>query len=713
MSGIHLANIPTDDPETYELMGRGETAGVFQVEGSGMRRWLMEMKPKELKHVVAMVALFRPGPMDFIPAYIRRMHGEEEINYRHSLLEEIFEETYGFPVYQEQLMFAAMKLAGYTAPEADDLRKAIAKKMPEKLITHRQKFIEGSLKQGLSTETAAEIFSDWEEFARYGFNKSHAVDYAVIAVQTAFLKLHYPVEYMTALLSVTKNDTAKVAFYTADSRRLGVSVTPPEINASEWDFAIEDCPEGGSVIRFALGGVKNVGQGAVETIIEARKSGRFKDINDFARRVDLRQVGKRSLECLTKVGALDAFGPRIALLDSLDRIMAVSASHFRAKEAGQLSLFGESSAASEDIPLPDVRNEISQREILGWERELIGLYVSDHPLNAVMGELEGVISHFSGQLAELSHLEPVCVAGIITHLRNHVTKSGHSMAFVSLEDLQGAIELVIFPRTWESVADTIQIDRIVLVEGKVDMQSGDPKVLVDKISREFTRTVAVDPGRRIEQNKDHQDNASPQKRSDRLDNNQQSSSPRSVNSKVEPSPKGEQSDSQIRTELSDSEVMGDSGFIGNVPPPPEDPPEWLELQRLDATENVNPYQEIGSPDMSREEDRLELTLDECKKSAPGIPVHQEQPESILKTEISEPPDDLQTPPSPDFGEQMGKSMEDLPLQISSAATANEPVKKPPIIFPPQRKSHDSELSGSTNNLHSYLIAPLHELDEVR
>ena len=217
-----LDNIPTDDPDTYALLGRGETAGVFQVEGSGMRRWLMQMKPRSLENVIAMVALFRPGPMDFIPGYIKRMHGEEKVEYRHPLLEPIFKETYGYPVYQEQLMFAVIRLAGYTPSEADDLRKAISKKIKDKLLKHREKFIRGAAKQQIDEVTAAAIFDDWEEFARYGFNKSHAADYGVIAVQTAFLKLHYPVEYMTALLSVTQNDNDKVALYVADSRRMGI-----------------------------------------------------------------------------------------------------------------------------------------------------------------------------------------------------------------------------------------------------------------------------------------------------------------------------------------------------------------------------------------------------------------------------------------------------------------------------------------------------------
>jgi len=489
---FNLDNIPTDDPETYDLMGRGETAGVFQVEGSGMRRWLMEMKPRELKHVIAMVALFRPGPMDFIPGYIRRMHGDELVEYRHPWLEDIFKETYGYPVYQEQLMFAAMKLASYSAPEADDLRKAIAKKMRDKLDTHRQKFINGAVKNAVPPETAAAIFDDWEEFARYGFNKSHAVDYGVIAVQTAYLKLHFPVEYMTALLSVSKNDTAKVAVYVADTRRMGVPVEPPDINASEWDFAIEDRPNNVSVIRFGLGAVKNVGQGAVETILKARQYGRFLNLNDFGRRVDLRQVGRRALECLTKVGALDSFGSRTAILDALDRIVAVSSGHFRAAEIGQMSLFGATSGAVEEISLPPAKTPVSRREILGWERELIGLYISDHPLSPVMADLTDVVTHFSGQLGESAHQEAVRVAGIVTRLRLHQTKAGKSMAFVTIEDLQGTIELVVFPRTWDKFNSLLEVDRIVLIDGKVDAQGGEPKVLVDSVTVEFAKKISTE-----------------------------------------------------------------------------------------------------------------------------------------------------------------------------------------------------------------------------
>jgi DNA polymerase-3 subunit alpha len=483
---LHLANIPIDDPATFELLGRGDTAGVFQVEGAGMRRYLVQMKPQSLDNVIAMVALFRPGPMDFISGYIRRMHKEEEVQYLHPALEPIFEETYGYPVYQEQLMFAVMNLAGYSAPEADDLRKAISKKQKEKLLKHREKFINGATQRDIPEETARKIFEEWEEFARYGFNKAHAADYGVLAVQTAYLKSHYPVEYMTAVLSVNQNDTSKVALYAADCRRMGIEVAPPDVNISEWDFSIEDLPDGKAAIRFGLGAVKNVGQGPVDVILEGRaKEGPFQNINDFAHRVDLRKVGKRALECLVRVGAMDRFGPRPALLQSLDRLVSFSAAHFRAEEVGQISFFGKDTGLQEEFRLPDITGEVSHREQLDWERELIGLYVSDHPLNPVMDVLNEVTTHFSAQLLEANPKEIVSVAGMITRFRTHQTRNGKTMAFATLEDIQGEIELVIFPRKWEQVSNLIEVDKLIAAEGRIDENSSEPKLLVNKIKTDL------------------------------------------------------------------------------------------------------------------------------------------------------------------------------------------------------------------------------------
>jgi DNA polymerase-3 subunit alpha len=431
-----------------------------------------------------MVALYRPGPMAFIPDYIARMHGEAEVEYRHPKLEPIFKDTYGIPVYQEQLMRAAVELAGYTPSESDELRKAISKKKHEEIAKHRNKFVNGAVNQGMDKETAEAIYSDWEEFARYGFNKSHAADYGVIAVETAFLKAHYPAEYMAATLTASASQTEKVALYVADARSMGVPVLAPEVNASDWDFEIEDI-DGKPHIRFGFGAVKNVGQGAVELIIKERKAnGKFKDLNDFARRVDLRAVGKRALECIIKVGAMDIFGNRAALLASLDRIVSISNNHFRAAEAGQMSLFGESTGVLEEITLPDVNN-VDKREMLGWERELIGLYISDHPLTPYQSTFAQIVSYFSGQLNEAQHEEKVRVAGLVTHVRPYMTKTNKPMGFVTLEDIQGNIDLVLFPRTWEKTREMLTVGQIVIVEGKVDTGSTPPKILVDTVRTEI------------------------------------------------------------------------------------------------------------------------------------------------------------------------------------------------------------------------------------
>ncbi len=504
-----LNNIPIDDPKSFEIMGSGQTAGIFQVEGGGMTRWLVQMKPKNLDNIIAMVALYRPGPMAFIPDYIARMHGEAEVEYRHPAMEPIFKDTFGIPVYQEQLMRAAVELAGYTPSESDELRKAISKKKKEDIDKHRAKFVKGAVEKGMDQSVADAIYMDWEEFARYGFNKSHAADYGVIAVQTAYLKSTYPAEYMAALLSANAGITEKVAFYVADSRNMGVPVLQPDVNTSGWDFEIEDTPvalnavlgaEDGvesnnkikPSIRFGLSAVKNVNQGAIDAIIAGRKDGKFADLNDFSRRVDLRSVGKRSLECLIKVGALDQFGNRASLLAALDRIVAISGNHFRAADAGQMSLFGAATGIVEEIELPEVKN-VDKREMLNWERELIGLYISDHPLNEYQAMLAQIVSYFSGQLSDAVHEEKVRVAGLVTVVRPYTTKTGKAMGFVTIEDIQGTIELVLFPKTWEKYREQLKDGQIIIVEGKVDTGSTPPKILVDVIKTEIQITSAAEP----------------------------------------------------------------------------------------------------------------------------------------------------------------------------------------------------------------------------
>jgi DNA polymerase-3 subunit alpha len=482
---LDIHSIPLDDPETYALLGRGDVLGVFQVEGAGMRRNLIEMKPRELANVVAMVALYRPGPIEKIPDYIRRMHGIENIEYLHPALEPILKETFGITVYQEQIMYTAMNLAGYSASEADNLRKAVAKKKATVLSQHRSSFVEGAVNNNIPECTANTIFDQWETFARYGFPKGHAADYAVICVQTAYLKAHYAMEYMTALLSVFKHDSDKVSLYIADCRRRGFDVLPPDINHSGLDFRIENTADENNerAIRFGLGAIKNVGESAIEKVLAVRDAdGAFENLSDFAQRVDLRQIGRRAIESLARVGALDSLANRAVVLESIERLMAISASHFRAAEVGQMTFFDSSAVGAESPEFAAAMVDIPRRRQLRWEKELLGVYVSDHPLTPYVEPLSEIITHYSVELEEAIHGQTVVVAGEVSHIRPYQTRNGKPMGFVTIEDLQGNIELVVFSRVWGEVSDWLREDTIVIVKGKVDLERGAPKILVDRIS---------------------------------------------------------------------------------------------------------------------------------------------------------------------------------------------------------------------------------------
>jgi len=509
--GIHydLTNIPyrhrPDDPEhnrkldaAFALMARGETSGVFQVEGQGMTKVLIDMKPSRFEHIVAAISLFRPGPLEYIPAYIRRMHGEEEVAYHHPLLEPILGETYGICVYQEQIIQIASQLFGYTMGEADMMRRAVSKKKEKDLLKHRAIFQKRGPERGISAEVAGRIFDDIEFFARYGFNKSHAADYAMLTVQTAFLKAHYPHEYMTALLTTEREDTDKIGSYIAECRKMHVDVLPPDINFSEHDFTIQPQPDGRRAIRYGLSAIKNVGEGAVDAILRARQSGPFADIADFCQRTDLRAVGKRALECLIKVGALDSLAPRLQLLESLDRLMGFSSNLHKAADMGQLSLFGESTGAnleisSSDILVTQVKDEVSRREMLQWERELVGVYVSEHPLQKLSDRLAGVITAYTNQLTEADHGRQVTMAGTVTYVRHHKSKSGKPMAFAGIEDLYGQIEVVIWPSTWDETQELWKPDRVLLVRGKIDAARGEPKLLCEEATNNLELIEVAPP----------------------------------------------------------------------------------------------------------------------------------------------------------------------------------------------------------------------------
>ncbi len=481
-------NIPLDDPKAYELLASGNVQGVFQVEGGGFRRTLSEMKPSRYEHVVAVLALYRPGPMEQIPAYIRRMHEEEDVSYQHPILEPILAETYGIIVFQEQIIQIATQLAGYEPGEADLMRKAVGKKNERALKAHGNKFVEGCVANGLPGQTAEAIFSDIEYFARYGFNKAHAADYAVITLQTAYLKAHYPVEYMTALLTVEQHRTDKVGLLIAEARRMGIEVLPPDVNYSGPDFTIEDEPEGvkGPAIRYGLGAIKNVGGGPVEVILAARDDGgSFQDVDDFCQRVDLRLVNRRALECLIKAGALSPLGKRAQLLDVADRMIGISQQvHGAAQQYSMFDMPAFATSARLATDLPDLV-DVSRKEMLTWEKDLIGAYISDHPLARVWPDLENSITVLTGEIDEGMAGQSVTVAGLVNYVRPHITAKGAPMAFAQIEDLQGTLEVVVFPRVWEQTRELWQPERILILRGKVSLRGREPSLIVDSATNEI------------------------------------------------------------------------------------------------------------------------------------------------------------------------------------------------------------------------------------
>src|SRR5207249_1856739 len=477
---VDLKRIPLDDSKTYDLLAAGETVGIFQLEGAGMTRYLKDLRPSNIQDIMAMVALFRPGPMANIPTYIRRKHGQEPIAYPHPALEPVLRETYGVMVYQEDVMAAAQAVAGFSPAEADVLRYAIGKKIRDKLQQQRAKFIAGCVEQGVAGHVAEQIFEQFEPFARYGFNRAHAACYGLIAYYTAYLKANYPAEYMAAVLSSDAGDTDKVAAAVAESVRMGIRVLPPDVNESFEDFTVA-----GDAIRFGLAAVKNVGLGSVEAILQARQeTGAFTSLTDVVERVDPRAVNRRVLESLIKAGALDSLGmPRAQLLQLLDEAMEAAQRVQRARASGQTGLFdlsGETAHAEAAAPAGPVE-EFSREELLAMEKEMLGLYISDHPLRHVHATLAARINVALNQLLELPDKTPVTVGGLITAVKRTTTKGGSAMAFVTLEDLTGSCEVIIFPRAYEQVHFLLKRDAVLVVRGKVDVMEQQAKILADRV----------------------------------------------------------------------------------------------------------------------------------------------------------------------------------------------------------------------------------------
>jgi DNA polymerase-3 subunit alpha len=482
---LDLQHIPLDDAKTFELLASGETKGIFQLESAGMRRYIKELKPSNFSDISAMVALYRPGPMEQIPTFIRAKQGVAPIHYPHPILKEILKETYGVIVYQEQVIFIAQALAGYSLGQADILRKAMGKKIPAVMKKEERNFIAGAKKKGVSPELAQEVFSLIEPFAGYAFNKAHSVSYGLIAYRTAYLKANYPIEYMVAFLNTYSDNMEKVRSAIAECRRLGIKVLPPDINRSYASFAIETSSSapspvngegrGEGAIRFGLASIKNVGFAPIEHILSGRDSeGDFKSIEDFCYRTDLRNTNKKVLESLIKVGVFDSLGGRKALLESLNKIIYLSQTKQRARESGQVSMFdlwGQSSLPPQ-VGYQPAEEEVSAKQKLMWERELLGVYFSQ-PLDFLAREPSspGVIS--CGEINMDMVDETVTIRGMVVSIRQAHTKDNRPFIVASIEDLDASIEVIAWPRLYESTQGLWQEGNILTIKGTVKVRDGE------------------------------------------------------------------------------------------------------------------------------------------------------------------------------------------------------------------------------------------------
>lgn len=473
---VDIQKIPSDDKKTYKLLQKGETIGVFQLESGGIQRYLKQLKPNNFEDIIAMVALYRPGPMQLIPDYIARKLKKQKIEYFHPKLKPILENTFGILVYQEQIMKIAQEMAGFTLAEADVLRKAIGKKIKKLLMSQKEKFIEGMKKNQIGENIAQQIWHWIEPFAAYSFNRSHAAAYATIAYQTAYLKTHYPAEFMAALLTSERNDIERISILIGECKKMGLEVLPPEINESFTFFSV--VPKNNQV-RFGLSAIKNVGSGIVETIVKERKSnGHYSSIQDFISRINSRDLNKKSLESLIKAGVFDKLVERNQLLFNLERLLEYSRETQQTKTNGQTGLFDEIGFNNE-ISLQSAK-VASEKEKLTWEKELLGLYISSHPLNSFQKALEKKVTLIS-KISNPFPRRKVKIGGIISEIKKIITKTGQPMLFLKLEDLSDKIEVVVFPGIIEKNPSIFQENKIVMVSGKLDSRDGVPKLICENI----------------------------------------------------------------------------------------------------------------------------------------------------------------------------------------------------------------------------------------
>src|SRR5512143_3888349 len=481
-----IQRIPMDDAKTYELLSRGETAGIFQLESSGMRDIVVKMKPQCFEDLIALVALYRPGPLGsgMVDDFIKRKKGSTKISYELPRLEPILKDTYAVIVYQEQVMQIASDLAGYSLGEADLLRRAMGKKLPEEMAKQKERFMRGAQEKKLPAAKAEKIFDLMEKFAEYGFNKSHSAAYALISYQTAYLKAHYPVEYMAALLTSEVQDTDKVVKYIYEARQMGITILPPDVNTSMWDFTVVEAHERESVepgstigsVRFGLAAVKNVGISAIEAMIEAREAkGSFTSLCDFCKKVDQRRVNRRVIEALIKCGAFDLAGARRAqMMEAIDMMMEEAARHQEQEAVGQFSMFGSQDGTNEPA-LPNVP-EWKESQLLAYEKESMGFYVSGHPLAAFQDDMKRYATVTTETLDSVPDGKEVTICGIISGLKQKITKKGDKMAILNLEDLTGSVETIVFPDLYSTSQHLLLTDTPLIVAGQLDKSEQGNKI---------------------------------------------------------------------------------------------------------------------------------------------------------------------------------------------------------------------------------------------
>lgn len=481
---IDIQKIPLDDQNTYRLLASSHTIGIFQVESTGMRDLLKKLIPERFEDLIALLALYRPGPIGsgMLDDFMKRKHGVIPIRYEHPKLEPILKETYGIMVYQEQIMQIASVLAGFSLAQADILRKAMGKKIPEVMEKERKNFLNGCIKNGIKESTASKIFDLIEYFSGYGFNKSHSTAYALISYRTAYLKANYPVEFMTALLTSERDNTDKIVEYVNESLRMGLKVQPPDINESQALFKVEDA----STIRFGLLGIKNVGAGAAESIVAQRGKGKFKSLEDLCQRIDLRLANRKVLESLIKCGALDYFGlGRAKMFTSLDLILEGAQKIQKEKSSGQLSFFDQairnSGFGRTANNLVDCK-EWPEPQLLAFEKDMLGFYVSGHPLARYANQLKRFVSCSTSNLHEHKDQDSIKIVGLIVKIKNTVTRAKQEkMAILKLEDLDGAVEILVFPRAYAKISSHIQANTIVHIRGVLDLKEETPKIIAEDL----------------------------------------------------------------------------------------------------------------------------------------------------------------------------------------------------------------------------------------